>query len=240
MSIIPAIPAQSFSALTEKVGLVAGAVDRVQVDVCDGKYVDSKTWPYVTKQLTTDNRQPAGKKEEQDRDRDFQELIDEKRGLPFWNEVDYEFDLMVKEPEGVVADYVHAGASGVIIHLESTFVMGDIIREWGTVVDIGIALRPATPLSELDSYMHEVRYVQFMGSDRIGHSGLTLDPVVLDRIRVFRKKYPEHAIGVDIGVNFETAPLLISAGATHLAATSAIFNAPDPREAIVQFNKLFL
>ncbi len=219
--LIPAIPVKSFSELEHKVGLVKDCVDTVQVDICDGHYVDSKTWPYVG-----DNGE-------------FETIVSERKGLPFWDSVDYEFDLMVKAPESVIANYVRAGASSIIVHYESTTQMADIIHEWKGVVKIGIALRPATPLSELDSYMHEVAHVQFMGSDYIGHSGLTLDPIVFERIREFRRKYPTHTIGIDIGVNLETATELIEAGATHLATTSAIFGKANPAEAIRELEALF-
>ncbi len=221
MHIVPAIPEKSFSALEHKVELIKGCVDLVQIDICDGRYVDSKTWPYVG-----DNGE-------------FADIIAERRGLPFWDKVDYEFDLLVKEPESIIKEYVRVGASNIIVHLESTKQMEDIIHEWKEVVNLGIALRPATPLQELDSYMHEVTHVQFMGSDYIGHSGLALDPIVLDRIREFRKKYPTHTIGIDIGVNLETAPELIEAGATHLAATSAIFGKANPAQAVRDLERLF-
>ena len=159
--------------------------------------------------------------------------------MPYWESIDYEFDLHIKEPEGVIADYVRTGARMILIHFESTEVLGEIISEWRSVVDIGIALKPSTPLSVLDSYMHEVKRVQFMGHDYVGHSGLTLDHRVPLRIREFRKKYPEHAVSVDIGVNLETAPLLIDAGATHLAVTSAVFKSENPLEAIRTLQALF-
>lgn len=222
MHIIPAIHAQSFPELEYKVGLVKDSVDLVQIDVFDGRYVDSKSWPYV------------GDKGE------FAKIIAEKEGLPFWDRIDYEFDLHVKEPEGIIADYVRAGASRILIHLESTAQMEEIIHEWKSVVDIGIACKPSTPLSELDSYMHEVNRVQFMGHDHVGHSGLTLDPRVPEKIKDFRKKYPAHAVSVDIGVNLETAPQLISAGATHLAVTSAIFKNANPAGAVRELEALFL
>ncbi len=222
MHIIPAIPEKSFASLEHHVELIKHCVDTVQIDICDGRYVDSKTWPYVG-----DNG-------------DFVDIVAERKGLPFWDEVDYEFDLLVKAPESVVGDYVRMGATSIIVHLESTKQMEDIIHEWKEAVTIGIALRPSTPLSELDSYMHEVTHVQFMGSDHIGHSGLTLDPIVVERIREFRKKYPTHTIAVDIGVNMETAPVLIAAGATHLAATSAIFGKANPAQAVKELEALFV
>lgn len=218
--IIPAILSKSFSEIKYKVGLVADHVDTVQVDLCEGKFADNKTWPF-----TGDNGE-------------FAHLAAEQEGLPFWEQVNYEFDVMVKEPEGMIGDLVRAGASRILVHLESTEKMEDILREWGNAVEIGIALKPKTPLAELDSFMHEVTVVQFMGSDFIAHAGISLDPSIFERIRTFKKKYPEHAVSIDIGVNFETAPELLAAGADHLVAGSAIFKADDPVLAIKRFRDL--
>ncbi len=224
MEIIPAILAKHYSEIERKASLVSGLVDAVQVDVCDGRFADAILWPYVRKGEIDDP--------------DFRELTEEKRGLPFWNELDYEFDLMVQEPEGIVGDFVRIGATRLLIHLESTSKMEDIIHEWKDTVEIGIALKPKTPLSELDSFMHEVKSVQFMGSDRIAHAGVALDPRVPLRIKEFKKKYPAHIVSVDIGVNLETAPQLLAAGADRLVAGSAIFKADDPALAIKRFQGL--
>jgi len=221
MPIIPAILEKSFFGMERKAALVKGVVDTVQVDICDGRFADNKTWPY-----------------EGDHG-EFARITNEEAGLPFWDELDYEFDLMVKEPEGIIGDYVKAGATRLLVHLESTKQLSDIIREWGNSVEIGIALRPSTPLEDLDPYMHEVRHVQCMGADLISHGGVSLDSRVPERVRTLRAKYPEHGISVDIGVNFETAPVLVSAGATHLIAGSAIFKSVNPHEAIRQLNRLF-
>lgn len=221
--IIPAILPKNFSEIEHKVSLVNGAVSFVQVDICDRTFTDSKTWPYINKG-----------------DSAFEALCGEKKGLPFWDSVDYEFDLMVKKPEGIIGDFVRAGASRILVHLESTSQMEDIINEWKSTVEIGIALKPSTPLSELDSYMHKVHVVQMMGSDYIGHAGVKLEPVVLERVKAFKKAYPEHLVNVDIGVNFETAPDLLSAGVDHFVTGSAIFGDPNPVGAINRFKELFV
>ncbi|PIQ68206.1 MAG: hypothetical protein COV91_05365 [Candidatus Taylorbacteria bacterium CG11_big_fil_rev_8_21_14_0_20_46_11] len=227
--IIPAILPKHFSDLSRKVGLVAGTASFVQVDVCDRTYTDSKTWPFNGERGTIEIY-----------DVHFRNIMEEKEGLPFWDTVDYEFDLMVKKPEGVIGDFVRAGASRILVHLESTSQMEDIIREWKDVVELGIALKPATPLADLDSYMHEVKIVQMMGSDYIGHGGVSLEPSIYERVRTFKEKYPEHIVSVDIGVNFETAPDLVMAGVDHLVAGSAIFGNPNPLESIARFKELFV
>ena len=66
-----------------------------------------------------------------------------------------------------------------------------------------------------------------MGSQKIGYHGVELDKNVLDKIRDLRNRYKELIIGVDIGVNLETAPGLVRAGANKLVSGSTIFESSD-------------
>ena len=84
----------------------------------------------------------------------------------------------------------------------------------------------------------EADFVQFMGSDNIGHAGEELDEKVFDKIKIFREKYPNIPIQVDIGVNPDTAPRLVEAGATALVSGSAIFKSANIKEAIERLQYL--
>jgi pentose-5-phosphate-3-epimerase len=77
-----------------------------------------------------------------------------------------------------------------------------------------------------------------MGNDKIGHQGIPLDEQVYERIKVLREKYPDLPIAVDIGVNKNTAPLLIKSGATKLIAGGAIFKTDDIIGTIEEFQDL--
>ena len=46
MQILPAILPKNFSEIEDKIALVKGIAPLVQVDICDGKFVPSTTWPY--------------------------------------------------------------------------------------------------------------------------------------------------------------------------------------------------
>src|SRR3990167_4611729 len=81
VEIIPAIMPRSLVDLTEKMSLVKGLVPLVQIDVMDGVFVPEAGWPYT-----------AGGPQE------FSKFSDEGEGLPFWEEVDVEVDLMVSDP----------------------------------------------------------------------------------------------------------------------------------------------
>ncbi len=222
--IVPAILPKDFSEILEKLELIKGAVDTVQIDIADGKFAPNKTWPYVGDHG------------------EITKVLREEKGFPYWKDFDFEFDLMVAKPEEAVAFWVRAGASRVIVHIESTpeNALSDLIKEWKHTVDIGLALKPSTPMEKLETFVHEVTFVQCMGNDRIGFQGVALDEArVLPNISHLRKKYPKLTISVDIGVSLETAPRLIEAGANRLIAGSAIFGKANPAGAIREFEKLF-
>lgn len=223
--IVPAILPKDFPEILAKLELLKGVVDTVQIDIADGKFAPSKTWPYIGNHG------------------EFDAMREEKDGFPFWKDFDFEFDLMVSKPAETIPDFVRLGASRVIVHLESMEpdALSDLIKEWKHSVDIGLALKPETPVAMLETFLHEVTFVQCMGNDRIGFQGVTLDEAkVLPKIAYLRRKYPELTISVDIGVNLETAPRLIKAGANRLVAGSAIFGNVNPVEAVRRFEALFL
>ena len=49
----------------------------------------------------------------------FDAIIAEEEGMPRWEDINFEVDLMVENPEAVVSKWVSAGASRVIVHVES-------------------------------------------------------------------------------------------------------------------------
>lgn len=264
--IVPAILPRNFSELREKLSRVAGLVDTVQIDVCDGRFVPSKSWPYAkAPQTNADSTQTYAEKENTSPprplstpparggekgvvgeggrqkgggDRDFNDLITEKKGFPYWQDFDFEFDLMVKEPEGVIGDYVKAGASRIVLHVESTEQLSEIIHEWQHAVVLSLAASIETPLSVFSDFAHHVKDFQLMGIAKIGLQGQPFDEKVLPRVRELKKLYPEHTITVDGGVNLDTVLSLRDAGATRLVVGSALFKSENIADTIKQFKSL--
>lgn len=217
IEIIPAIIPKSFIELKSEMSRVCGVVANVQIDIMDGSYAVGRTWPYQSNKP----------------DADFQNIITEKEGFPFWEDLGFEVDMMTKNPENKLNDWIMAGVEALIIHIETTKEIGKIIEKCrGANVKIGLALKPSTPIDLLEQWISKIDFVQFMGNDSIGRHGVELDPVVFEKIKDLRKENPIIPIAVDIGVNFETAPLLIEAGATKLVSGSTIFESLDVQEAI--------
>jgi len=224
--IIPAVMAESVDDLRDKLSLVEGLVPLIQLDVMDGEFVPSRDWPYT----------PGGFEE-------LRTIIEEEEGLPFWNSIDYEIDLMVERPEEVIADWVTAGVRRVIVHFESTdnleALCTEFAREYQALdssnpPELGLAVNIDTPNEEIEPYLEMVDFVQYMGIERIGYQEQPFDERVLLKIADLRVGFPDMVISVDGGVNLETAPLLIAAGADRLAVGSALFETENIEETLAE------
>ncbi|HLP44111.1 MAG TPA: hypothetical protein VK145_02425, partial [Candidatus Nanoarchaeia archaeon] len=219
VEIIPAILPKSFDQLSEQMSEISGLARMVQVDVCDGVFVKNRTWPYVHAN-----------------DPYFAEILKENGGFPYWEEIDFEADLMIKPTEEEVMKWVTAGAKKIIIHIESVenpkeFIEGlrKSLPDSDSMfhVEIGVALNPDTSIDALEPLMNHIDFVQFMGIAKIGYQGQPFENRVLEKITTLRARHPKVTISVDGGVNVETAPMLIDAGANRLVIGSAIFESGD-------------
>lgn len=217
IEVIPAILPKSYEDLKQKIGVVRGLVSLIQIDICDGVFTPSQTWPFNA---------PG--------DLHFKKILNEEEGMPFWQEIDFELDLMVVDAVSNFDLYSKLGGKRMIFHIESVGNIGEFrdflegidpyMRE---MTEIGVALNPGTSNEQLSSLINLIDFVQLMGNDKIGYHGIELDEKVLNKIKDLRNKYVDLLIAVDIGVNQNTAHKLISAGATKLIAGSAIFGADD-------------
>lgn len=222
IEVVPAIIPDNFAHLTDEVEKVAKFVSRIQVDVMDGKYAPSKSWPYSN-----------------ERDWAYLQLLEGKTHLPHITEISYELDMMVENPEEHIDDWMKVGFKTLIIHTESTKQLPQIIEKATEhSVDVGLALKPATSLEQLDTYIEQIAFVQFMGNNKIGYHGVSLDSFVLPKISTLRAKYPELIIGIDIGVTEETVQILVDHGVNKLVSGSAIYNSEDIEETITWFKSL--
>ncbi len=229
IEIIPAIMPDSYDDLSEKAGRVHGIVPIAQIDIMDGVFVASKSWPYRRGGIGADE--------------DFLKLSNQDEGLPFWEELDYEIDLMILEPEKHIDEWLPLGASRLIFHIESikdmdAFWGNDIFKEGARdiggqkVIEVGIAINPDTPLEAITPYISQIDFVQCMGITKIGYQGQSFDERVLAHINQLRVMHPNLIISVDGGVNFDTAPLLRAAGANRLVSGGVVFGSEDIRATI--------
>jgi ribulose-phosphate 3-epimerase len=229
--IVPAILPKSHHDLDEKLARLAGIATEVQIDIVDGKFAEPATWPYA-----------EGSK-------DFAVLTAGGGTLPCMEDLHIEVDLMVQDPEQSTGTWIAAGATRILAHIESTNYLPQLITDLKVkyghskdfapgLLSFGLAINVGSDPALLEQYLDEVDYVQFMGIKNIGKQGQPFAPEILARIATFRKKYPKTPIQVDGGVTLATAPLLLQAGVSRLVVGSALWNAPNLKEAFAQFAEL--
>ncbi len=218
IEIIPAVMPKSYDDLVENMGLFAGVVPLIQLDIMDNKYVKARTWPY----------NPGDSQFEK-----FALIVAEEEGMPEWDVLEFEVDLMIENPEASVSKWVSAGAQRIIVHVEGMKDF-DVIRKAVPegLIELGLAINTATPLSILDPYLDRIDFVQCMGIARIGFQGEGFDERVLEHVRTLRALRPEMPISIDGAVNFDTARTLVDAGATRLVSGSAILKSTDVSNAV--------
>lgn len=146
--------------------------------------------------------------------------------------------LMIVEPERYITRFAEAGADMITFHLEATERVGECIalaRKAG--VKVGLSVRPATPVSELERWLPEVDMVLIMSVEP-GFGGQSFMPIAVDKVRELRamadQVHPSLLIEVDGGISAGNAALLFDAGAEVLVAGSSVFGAEDPQVEIVK------
>lgn len=225
--ITPAILVKNFNELNEKLARLVNITNLVQIDICDGNFVPSISWPM--------------QKNDQD---SLNMILSEEDGLPFWQSLDFEFDLMVLNAHKQFDFFTRLGAKRIIFHIEAE--NEDDFKEFLESLDpyfkdnieIGIAINTTTSIDKLDSIINYIDFVQCMGIEKIGFQGEPFDARVIDKIKEIKNKYPEIKISIDGAVNENTAPELLSAGANRLVIGSALLDSDDMGEAIKNFELL--
>lgn len=208
MQIIPAILPKNQTELNTKIKSLLGLVSHVQVDVCDGVFVASKT--------------------------QFQ-------NLGSMEEIEYELDLMIHEPEQVINDYIEMQPARMIIHLESVKDVQKLflrLEQVRGIIEIGLSISNDTENAVLEKYIEDCDFIQLMGISKIGSQGQVFDDRVLEKISYFHEKYPEMIISVDGSVNSETIIKLADAGATRFVAGSSLFDQGNIEENIKTLQSL--
>jgi ribulose-phosphate 3-epimerase len=137
---------------------------------------------------------------------------------------------MIERPERYVADFSRAGSDRIIVHQEATVHLHRTIHQVKDLErKVSVALNPATPAATLEDVLTELDSILIMTVNP-GFGGQAFIRSMLPKIRALRgvldRRHPGCEIEVDGGVDAETAPLAVAAGADALVAGTSVFAAP--------------
>lgn len=150
--------------------------------------------------------------------------------------------LMIVHPENYISQVAATGAMMMNVHYEACVHLHRTIQQIHDAgMKAGVTLNPATPVCLLEDIICDVDMVLLM-SVNPGFGGQKFIDEIVAKTRRMRRMIDESGskalIQIDGGVNAETAPLLVEAGADVLVSGSYIFKAADPIATIHDLKQL--
>jgi ribulose-phosphate 3-epimerase len=200
IKISPSILSADFSVLGDEIkSLEQAGADLIHIDVMDGHFVPNITMgPPIIKMVRKCTK------------------------LPF------DVHLMISPVEKYIKAFADAGSDIITIHPEAT---DNLKRAVGSIKSLGkkagVSLNPKTPISALMDVINDIDLILIM-SVNPGFAGQSFMSEVLPKVTELRKMINDKKLKIDIeidgGINFETAPLAVKAGANILVSGTTIFS----------------
>jgi len=208
VQIAPSILSADFAALGEAIAAAErGGADLIHVDVMDGHFVPNITiGPPVVRSLKRVTKVPL------------------------------DVHLMITDPDRYLEAFAEAGAAMMSVHVE---VLPHLHRTVHAIKALGakagVVLNPATPVIALEQIAPDVDFVLVM-SVNPGFGGQSFIPRSESKVREVRTLLDRSGntaapIAIDGGIDLNTAPRVVAAGARILVAGNAIFGTSDPERA---------
>lgn len=139
---------------------------------------------------------------------------------------------MIDKPERYIQQTAKLGAMMMNVHIEAATHLHRTIQEIHNAgMKAGVTLNPSTPISTLEDIICDADMVLLM-SVNPGFGGQKFIENTINKVKRLRKLIYESGskalIQIDGGVQAETAPRLVAAGADVLVSGSYVFKAKDP------------
>ncbi|MFS1518329.1 ribulose-phosphate 3-epimerase [Bacillus sp. SCS-151] len=208
IKVAPSVLAADFSRLADEItDVVEGGADYIHIDVMDGHFVPNITIGPL--------------------------IVDAIR--PITN-IPLDVHLMIENPDTYIPLFAKAGADIISVHVEACPHLHrtiHLIKEHG--VKAGVVLNPSTPVESIQHILEDIDLVLLMTVNP-GFGGQQFIRSVVPKIEAVSKMIQDKRLQVEIevdgGVNVETAPICVEAGANVLVAGSAVYNKQNRKEAI--------
>lgn len=207
VKVAPSILSADFSCLEREIRKVEPEADMLHLDVMDGHFVPNITFgPLVV------------------------EAVRRITSIPLM------VHLMITDPSKYAEAFTRAGADLLLFHLEAVPDPSGLLSQIRSLgPKPGLVLNPETSEEAAFPWLGEVDLLLVM-TVHPGFGAQRLIPETLDKVARIRERILKEGlslpIAVDGGINPETAPLAVSAGAEILVAGNAIFGTDDPLTAV--------
>ena len=208
IKVAPSLLAADFARLGEAVEIVNRCeASLIHIDVMDGVFVPNITIGFpVISAIKTIARKPL------------------------------DVHMMVTDPGRFVSQVRDCGAEIMNVHLEACTHLDRVVHTIKAAgMQAGVTLNPATPVMMLQDIISEVDMVLLM-SVNPGFGGQKFIANTVAKVSSLKQLIistgSRAVIEIDGGVDLNTAPALVGAGADVLVAGSYVFRSPDPIDAI--------
>ena len=209
--ITPSILNADFSRLNEEIDSIAGVSDLLHLDVMDDVFVPNFTFDF----------EAASK------------IINE-------SSLAVDAHLMVADVDLIAVQYAELGCASVTIHAEATENIPQTlknIRRAGSRSSLGI--KPNTKVEQYAEFIDDLDMFLIMTVEP-GFGGQKFMENMMEKVRTTRKMIGDRPIWlqVDGGISLQTIEIALEAGADTFVVGSAVFNAPDPAQMVIDIRKL--
>lgn len=209
--ITPSILNADFSHLDQEIARIAAVSDLLHLDVMDNVFVPNFTF-------------------------DFEHAASIIASSP----IPVDSHLMIADVDRLAPAYAHAGSASVTIHAEASSSIASTLRAIKSEgARAGLALKPTSSIEDYADFVDDVDMFLIMTVEP-GFGGQKFMGAMMDKVIRARAIIGDRPIWlqVDGGISLETIEIARDAGADTFVAGSAVFNAPDPAQMILQLRAL--
>ena len=209
--ITPSILNADFSRLNEEIDSIAAVSDLLHLDVMDDVFVPNFTFDFEAASKIIKDSSLA-----------------------------VDAHLMVADVDLIAVQYAELGCASVTIHAEATTNIPQTlknIRRAGSRASLGI--KPNTQIEQYADVIDLVDMFLIMTVEP-GFGGQKFMDNMMEKVRTTRTMIGDRPIWlqVDGGISMQTIEIALEAGADTFVVGSAVFNAPDPAQMVVDLRKL--